>query len=253
LLLVGNGSIANSANITMYGIVSGQRYAGYIDVLGRVDQTLTLASGQTLRGDNGSFINGSLIATAGSTVTPGGANNVQYTSVSNNMAFQAGSTNRMDISKASGILTNDLLNVTGTLTRGGTLVINKIGADLLTAGDTFKVFNAGNLSGTFDTVVSQTPGQAVTWNMDVPTPGQIQVATAVATTPPTLTSALVGNNLNISWPADYLGWRLMAQTNQISAGLTANWVLVPNSETVTSVSIPVDQANPTVFFKLTSP
>src|ERR1039457_6778838 len=112
-MLLGNGSMTKSPLITMSGVQSGQAYAGFIDVLGRTDKTLTLGTNQTLRGDNGSFIRGSVVATAGSGIAPGGINNsnYQYMSISNSLTFLAGSTNYMDIYKTATLRTNDLITV----------------------------------------------------------------------------------------------------------------------------------------------
>ncbi|MGH8022041.1 MAG: beta strand repeat-containing protein, partial [Limisphaerales bacterium] len=35
-----------------------------------------------------------------------------------------------------------------------------------------------------------------------------------------------GGNLTLSWPADHTGWQLQAQTNNLSVGLSTNWVNV---------------------------
>ena len=43
-----------------------------MDVTGRADQTLTLASGQTLGGNGG--VNGNLVVGSGATLAPGGTN-----------------------------------------------------------------------------------------------------------------------------------------------------------------------------------
>lgn len=56
-----------------------------------------------------------------------------------------------------------------------------------------------------------------------------------------------GSALNLSWPADHLGWRLQVQTNSISG---TNWVDVPNSELTNKVSVFVDNENSSIFFRL---
>ena len=69
---------------------------------------------------------------------------------------------------------------------------------------------------------------------------------------PTNISAVVSNStLILSWPTDYLGWILQAQTNH--AGLGTNWVNVDGSSSSTIYNIPINPANPSVFFRLRSP
>ena len=75
----------------------------------------------------------------------------------------------------------------------------------------------------------------------------------VNTNSPVLTNVLSGTSLTLSWPADHLGWRLQTQTNSLSTGLSTNWFTWPNSTNVTSASIPINPANPTVFFRLIYP
>jgi hypothetical protein len=62
--------------------------------------------------------------------------------------------------------------------------------------------------------------------------------------------------VNISWPADHLGWRLQSQTNLLSVGLknnTNSWFDVPNSQSATNYSAPIVKTNPTVFYRLLYP
>jgi hypothetical protein len=56
--------------------------------------------------------------------------------------------------------------------------------------------------------------------------------------------------LTLSWPADHIGWTLQTQTNSLSVGLSTNWVDVPGSASVDSVSIPIDVTQPSVFYRM---
>ena len=62
-----------------------------------------------------------------------------------------------------------------------------------------------------------------------------------------------GNQLQLSWPQDHLGWRLQVQTNGLSSGLGTNWVTVPNSASVMGTNIIVNPANGGVFLRLVYP
>jgi hypothetical protein len=46
---------------------------------------------------------------------------------------------------------------------------------------------------------------------------------------PTLTSVTSGNGLQLSWPANYTGWTLQAQTNAPDTGISSGWNNVPGS------------------------
>ncbi len=64
-----------------------------------------------------------------------------------------------------------------------------------------------------------------------------------------------GSTLALSWPTN-LGWILQNQTNSLSTGLTVSsntWFDVSGSDGVTSTNIPINPANPTVFFRLRHP
>ncbi|MGC3959940.1 MAG: hypothetical protein QM813_19040 [Verrucomicrobiota bacterium] len=82
--------------------------------------------------------------------------------------------------------------------------------------------------------------------------GTIKVLSVVGN-PVTLSSVVSGNNLNLSWPANQLGYRLEVQTNSLAVGVSNNWVTVPGSTSVTSMSVPIITGNPTVFYRLVFP
>lgn len=61
------------------------------------------------------------------------------------------------------------------------------------------------------------------------------------------------NQLQLSWPADHLGWRLQIQTNSLAVGLDTNWVTVPNSTNIISTNLVMVPANDSVFYRLVYP
>jgi autotransporter-associated beta strand protein len=83
--------------------------------------------------------------------------------------------------------------------------------------------------------------------------GSLRVAAPVATNPTNIVAVVDGSNLNLSWPADHIGWRLETQTNALSVGLSTNWSVWPGSDTTNAISVPISPANPTVFFRLVYP
>ena len=71
-----------------------------------------------------------------------------------------------------------------------------------------------------------------------------------ATNPTSLMPVYSGGVLNISWPADHIGWTLEAQTNSTYVGISSNWAAIASSFTTNQMSFPVDQSTQTVFFRL---
>jgi hypothetical protein len=62
-----------------------------------------------------------------------------------------------------------------------------------------------------------------------------------------------GGKLTINWPANYQGWILQQQTNTLNVGLSTNWVDVAGSANVTSTNLPINPANPVIFYRLRYP
>jgi hypothetical protein len=151
--------------------------------------------------------------------------------------------------------TNDQIAAT-TITLGGSLTVTNIGP-ALHVGDTFKLFK-GTLSGTISANLITTDGNnmAYTWEDDTSVNGSIKVLTAVSlvnTDPTNIVATVSGNQLTLTWPADHTGWRLQVQTNSVSTGLSGNWVDVAGSTTVNSVTVTLDPAVGTVFYRMVYP
>jgi autotransporter-associated beta strand protein len=72
-------------------------------------------------------------------------------------------------------------------------------------------------------------------------------ARPVSTIPPTSSIALIGNQLQLGWPADHTGWRLQMSTNLS----TTNWQDVAGTDATNSVSIIPTNSN--AFFRLVYP
>lgn len=72
----------------------------------------------------------------------------------------------------------------------------------------------------------------------------------VNSNPTNIVFTAANNSLTLSWPLDHTGWTLQAQTNDVTTGLSTNWVDVAGSTTTNQVVIPVDPNNGTVFYRL---
>jgi hypothetical protein len=71
--------------------------------------------------------------------------------------------------------------------------------------------------------------------------------------PPQLEFATAGNQLQLNWPPNHIGWLLQAQTNSLAAGLGPNWSNVSSSTQTILMTLPVNPANGAVFFRLVRP
>jgi autotransporter-associated beta strand protein len=183
LRLNGTATIANSSNIIINA-------GATLTVTGRVDSTFTLVNNQTLQGNG--VISGHLIANAGSAVAPG-LDAIGALTISNTIAL-SGST-VMELDEAN--LTNDVLRCGGAVTYGGTLHLVNLGGPL-SAGASFKLFNASGYLGTFSSINPPTPGPGQTWNTSaLNTSGTISVVGSSSVLQFTSVT-LQGNNLVMS-------------------------------------------------------
>jgi hypothetical protein len=101
----------------------------------------------------------------------------------------------MDVNADSGT-TNDQIRVGGAVAYGGTLQITDSGSNALTAGLSFKLFNASAYSGAFASISPATPGAGLLWNTNnLTVNGTISVvsATIVPTTSATITGISIAN------------------------------------------------------------
>jgi autotransporter-associated beta strand protein len=207
------------------------------------NSAVTVTNGGTL-GGNGT-IGGAVTVKAGGTLSPGSS--IGILTASSSVTLQAGCTNVMEISKTP--QTNDQLRVTGTLTLGGTLVVANL-AGTLAAGDSFKLFQAGSVNGSFSSISLPMLNAGLAWNTNNLSNGMLSV---VQTTPTNIVWGVNGINLSLSWPAGYTGWRLQMQTNSLNAGLGTNWSDVSGSSQTNQVILPVDGTKGSVFYRLVYP
>jgi hypothetical protein len=79
--------------------------------------------------------------------------------------------------------------------------------------------------------------------------------TGVPELPPTL---LVGwsattHSVILFWPANYIGWQLIVQTNNLNLGVSSNpadWAVVIGSNNTNGLVIPNDSTNPAQYYRL---
>jgi autotransporter-associated beta strand protein len=221
LALTNNGALASSPNIT---VASGAT----LDVVGRPDRTLTLTAQQTLKG-NGT-VNGSVTNSSQATVSPGLS--VGILTVSSNVALLSGSTTLMEIQKSPSV-TNDQLRASGSLATtiyyGGTLNVTNLGGTLA-GGDSFKLFNATNYVGAFNSIVPAQPALGLRWDTSLlNTPGTAGGILRIAALPqPQINNVVLSGGLvSISGTngTPFFSYRVLTSTN---VGLTplTSWTIV---------------------------
>ena len=242
LVKVGSGTQALGGVNTYTGgtVVSN----GTLLVNGSLAGTVAVRSGGAVGGTG--TIGGLVTVDAGGTLGVGtnfGTLTLNTTPVLNGMV-------RAKVDRNEGAPMADQVAVPGQpISYHGTLVVANTGA-LLQPGDTFTLFSASSYSGSF-TIAAQTPGQIVTWNVsNLAVNGSLSVATVA---PVPLTAAASGDALNVSWPAEATGAQLQMQANELSVGISTNWVAVAGSTFANQVSVPIVATNPCVFLRLVYP
>lgn len=254
--LTGNGSISHSSLIFFGG---SNPTVAHMDVTGRPDQTLTLASGQTLAGVGG--VNGSLVVSGGATLSPSGTTaalgvNWGGTNAVGAIAASASITlNGTTVIKLDGPGTNDMVQAAANITYGGTLnLVNLSGP--LAAGNSFHIFSAAGFSGSFGSITPATPGAGLAWNTNQLGNGIVNVVTAPSQ--PIIGSTKVsGGNLIFSGTGGTaLGTYYVLTSTNVATPL-ANWTPLStnafDSSGNFSVTNTINPGNPRQFYLLKTP
>ena len=240
--------------------------------MGSINDSLTMNGGTyDLNGNTGlgcANFNG---ATSAQLVN-NGTNNVTYVIGNNNgtggnfqgvIADHTTGTGTISLTKVlSGTLTLSGANTyTGNTTvNGGTLIITQptfaTNSTVTVAGGAFLQldFSATNtVAGLVLNGVSQAPGiyDSTSGSPNITGSGALNVVPLVASNPTNIIYSVSGNTLNLSWPADHLGWLL--QSNSINLAISNDWFDITNTATVTNYSITVDATMTNVFYRMRKP
>jgi len=84
------------------------------------------------------------------------------------------------------------------------------------------------------------PGQSAQCHHRLALDGTLAVVSSVNTTPTDITTIVAGNTLQLSGPADHIGWRLEVQTNHLTLELGTDWVTVLGSSATNQGNLPID-------------
>lgn len=213
--------------------------------------TFQLGSGQTLMG-NGTLTANSVGFANGSTLRPGVAGtNTSSLTLSGSLTLQSGSTNVVVVNKTTSVANNKVVGL-ASVSIGGTLVISNVG-NALAAGDAIQVFSSvGSYSGSFSQIIPATPNAGLVWDTSTLTSdGNVRVKSSGPPTNPTnLIYSFSATQLTLSWPSNYIGWTLQAQTNPPGTGLTTNWYDVPGATNTNVVVIPISGTNGSGFYRM---
>jgi autotransporter-associated beta strand protein len=253
LALNGSGTLTLGTANDFVGPVNVN--AGTLLVNGALgNATVTVASGAIL-GGTGTIL-GPVTVQSGGTFSPGAS--IGTLAVSNNLVLADGSTTVFEANMTT--LAQDNVIGLNSVTYGGTLSLALSGRPVAVS-DKFKLFSATTVavptwlyspySGAFSSIVPATPGADLAWNTyTLATDGTLRV---VSTAPTSMTLQQTGNQFTLSWPPDHVGWRLERQINPITVGISNNWTDVSGSTTTSNVTVTINPANGSVFYRLVYP
>ncbi len=205
-----------------------------MDVSGRSDQTLTLASGQALAGIG--TINGKLVVSAGAIISPAGTNttigitagaNSTGTIVASNNVTLNGAT----VIKLNGSGVNDQIQSSTSINYSGTLNLLNISGAPLAVGNSFQILNAPSYVGSFGSITPTTPGPNLAWDTSqLNTFGIINVVAGSGSGPVIGSTTVSAGNLIFSGTGGTANGSYAVLTTTNIATLLINWTsLVTNS------------------------
>ena len=218
--------------------------------------TLTLGNGQKLWG-NGTVI-GTFILGNGATLEPG-SNGIGKLTINDPAispcSLAAGSTNLFQIEQST--QTNDVLKCLRTILYGGTLVVTNISGGL-SAGDSFKLFDAPGYLSSFSTVILPPLDAGLAWTNQLSTSGTIAVVSTAPANPPVFGAvSTIGSNLMMSGSngTPNASFYTLTATN-VTLPL-ANWSRVATNQFdangIFNLTNPIDPTTPQLFYRLQLP
>jgi autotransporter-associated beta strand protein len=173
--------------------------------------TVTVQTNGTLGGTG--VIKGSTTVQSGGTFAPGNSAIATLT-ISNTLSLSGNTL--MEVSRNGGMPTNDVANITGTFTQGGTLTVTNIGTNALAAGDSFKLFNAATYASSFANLTLPALTNGLSWKTNT-----------LATNG---TLAVVLNTYTLAYPAGTNGTISGTTTQTVNYGASGTAVTaVPNT------------------------
>jgi autotransporter-associated beta strand protein len=251
--LTGIGSISHSSLIFFGG---GDSTVVHVDVSGRTDKTLKLASGQTLAGIG--TVNGSLVVSAGAILSPAGTNTtIGITSGTNATgtitATNAVTLNGTTVIKLNGSGVNDQVQAGAGITYGGSLNLVNISGSPLAAGNSFQIASAASYTGLFASITPATPGAGLAWDTSQLNIGFLNVVSGPVQ-PVISSTRVLGGNLIFSGTGGTTNGNYSVLTTTNITTPQTNWTaLVTNSFDANgafSVTNAISAGTPQRFYRL---
>ena len=138
----------------------------------KASAAITVNSGGTLAGTP--FITGPVTVNSGGSISPGNnANQTGTIKLLNTLDLKPGSTTNIKIDRSLNL--QDSIRVKGPALIGGTLNVQLV-AGAYAPGNTFRIFNATSLSGSFSNITPSVPGSGLVWDIsNFETSGTIRI------------------------------------------------------------------------------
>jgi fibronectin-binding autotransporter adhesin len=201
-------------------------------------------------------LKGTVTTVSGSKVYAGTDGGFGTSHITGNLTMAAGSTNAMDID-VTAAAPHDLLVVDGALTLNNTrfrLKAPSAGIGIDTAND-YLLTTAASISGTPVLQWVTAPADSTNYTLITDaTTIRLHYAGGSSSGSPVLSRSFSGGNLTLSWDTTaFPGYFVVGQTN--SAGLDTNNASWTDSGSggVSPFVVPINPANPAVFFRLRKP
>jgi autotransporter-associated beta strand protein len=216
--------------------------AGTLDVNGSLvaATTVNVGASGTLGGTG--TVSGNVTCSPGGTVAPGDVGVIGTLTVGGNASL-VGAEMELNVTTSP---SNDVLSVGGTLTYGGTLTVSNL-TGTLAVGQSFTLFKAASLGGSFSATNLPTLGAGLGWNWN-PATGTLSVIAVSTGVPLIKNPSFSGGNLTISvsnvQPGTYY---LLTSTNLLTplnqwAPISTNVISAsPSTITGTNVVTPGDK------------
>ena len=201
----------------------------------------TVASGKTMTAAG--TVNGGLTVANGATLQVGSSTNTgPLTVVNGNVSLGGDTLMKLDAATK----TNDVISTTNMISLGETLTVSVLSGSPA-AGDSYKLFNAPIINGSFSSVNLPPLGPGQIWVNKLSVDGTLTVGELVLTT-----TMIPGGFLQFTWPMNLNNLvKLQAQTNTLDIGLSTNWADYPGGTFNGTIHVP-NPAYPTVFFRLST-
>jgi hypothetical protein len=152
---------------------------------------------------------------------------------------------------------NGSISLSGAASFAGSLSVNLNDFFWPAVGSSFNLLYYTSESGVLFTNTTLPEPGYITWHTNYNATAfalSVLAHTATNTVSTNLNiSTLNGTNIILQWPGDHTGWRIQAQTNPPTVGLTTNWATLAGSSLTNQFVLPIDKTNGSFFFRMVYP